>query len=219
MHQTQWVRAHAASLDAALAAFTAHVEARGHRNNWWKWTLARLSSGEVIARTLEPYETRDLDADELAARAEAVARAKLELRDPARWAASAWVEVWAQLGLDALSPVRLGGASERERAAIDSVLATPPADFTRRFLETTLRAQRDSYARFSLDARGPETTIESPLRAARAIALERVHQVTLLEYEASALPFLRNEAPDDWPAHLLGAGSAPAILLAVDMHL
>lgn len=39
------------------------------------------------------------------------------------------------------------------------------------------------------------------------------------EFDAPSLPFLRDQSPDDWPAHLIGDRNGPFVLLLVDMHL
>ncbi len=218
MHQRHWVKVGVATLDEALVAFTEHVDRLGDRQTWWRWVVARLPDGSVIDRPLEPTELDEFHPDDLARRPAELAAAKLAFRDPGQWLAGAWVEAWTQLGLQGLQPVRLGAETELERATIDVLLALPPDQIARRFLEATLASLRESYARFSFDAYGAET-IEGSLRVVRAIAFERVWTTVLDEFDAPSLPFMRDQSPDDWPAHLIGDRNGPFVLLLVDMHL
>lgn len=218
MHQRQWVKLAVPTLDEALLAFTEHLDRLGDRHTSWRWVVARLPDGSVVDRPLEPSELDDFHPDDLAERPAELAAAKVAFRDPAQWFARAWVEVWNQLGLHRFQPVQPGAETDLERSTIDALLAIPPDQVARRFLEATLASLRESYAQFSFDPYGPGT-IDGSLRVARAIAFERVWKTVLDELDAPSLPFMRGQSPADWPAHLIGDRSGPFVLLLVDMHL
>jgi hypothetical protein len=221
VHQTQWVRAQAGSLDEALTLVRAHVEALGDVDNWWRWTLARLPDGEVRVRALEDYEKEDLSPEELAEHTAWAQEAPATWRPTERWTSGAWGEAWTQLGLQGLQPVRLGALSERDRKTLAELARTPVTSLPRRFLDTALASLKKSYGGLDLDVEPRFASMTSRARADRARAFERVYQLLADEHaDAGHLPFLRDEAPYQWPAHLLGdREDAQVFHLALDMHL
>jgi hypothetical protein len=220
MHQVQWVRAHARSLDEALTLFTAHVKQHGTVDNWWHWTMARPPRGAVQVRPLEAWEKKDLTKAELSARQRRARAAPSVWASRQLWEVQAWCAVWTQLGLQGLEPITLGEASSAQRATLARVRATNTRELPQRFLAVTLEALRAGYAKASLEDLSMFASISSGTRAARAAAFERVFQLLAGGLpDAEALPFLRDESPNDWPAHLVGELGAPAFLIAIDMHL
>jgi hypothetical protein len=223
MHQLQWVKANAGTFDEACALFEAHVRERGTANNGWRWRIARLADGTVRVGPIDEGELELLAPDEAAA-----ARAAFEVDARAaavRWAAEetwraqAWAGVWTHLGLEGLSAITFDQVVRADEGRVlAAVQATPTTALTPRFLETALAALRADYASLSLDAPPAFASMHSRARADRAAAFERVWQLHVDQADAD-LPFLRDESPYDWPAHLVGAAEGPCVHLLVDMHL
>lgn len=197
MHQLQWARVQADSLDDALARFGAHVERHGGVDNWWSWVMA-LDGDVVHVREKEPWE-RDDHTD---VRVETAQWLSTEA-----WVKGAWAEVWAHLGLEGLEPIQLGAPSAAELAKVQELAGLSAAQLRERFFAIAQPLEEPR-----ADDDGIFADQRRALNEARRDALTALH-------EATAAPFLPSREPFDWPAHLVDGPGARVFWLAIDMHL
>lgn len=195
MHQVQWIKGYGASREDVLEKFAEQVDRLGHVDNWFEWELSFSDRASVALRV--PLEDPRL----------------LKWWGDARaWERAAWAEACGQVRLGGPAPVCLAPlrASEPEDvAALESEASSEP------FLERLrVRIASPEVAPPGVDPGGFAVIMEF-LQTEREAALEWLEARAL-----EGLPFLREAAPDDWPAHLVGAPRDGELhYVAVDMHV
>ncbi|MDP1829140.1 MAG: hypothetical protein Q8L48_38105 [Archangium sp.] len=190
MHQVHWVKGFGPSRQAVLEAFAQHVEQAGHADNWFQWELAFGPAG-VEVRVEAEVE---------------LPRVRLLWAAEAPWVRAAWAEVNSQFGLGGPRPIALAPVLPLEREDVTALSVEPGAT-------PLLTSLREAIAR-PFPAEGALAFLHENLQARRREAL-----AWLERHDLSGAPFLRDVAPDDWPAHLVGdpAQGRPH-WLAIDMH-
>jgi hypothetical protein len=195
VHQVQWIKGYGESRAAVLEAFARQVERLGHADNWFEWELAFAPRSGV--------ETRAAGCDD---------------RLLALWAEA---RAWERAALaEACGQVRLGGPAP---VCIAPLRALEPEDIAALQVEPATGA---FVARLRARIDDPEVAPPGVDPQAFAYVARLDHEqreVTLAWLEERSLegfPFLREAAPVDWPAHLVGAPRDGELhYVAVDMHL
>ncbi|MBP9203931.1 MAG: hypothetical protein KBG28_08225 [Kofleriaceae bacterium] len=206
MHQLQWARVRADSLEDALACVQAHVDAHGSADNWWSWVMAHDGEG-VRVREREGWEVQDEHPADQAAREQAARAAPVRWASIEAWIQAAWIAVWAHLGLDGVEPIQLGAPSAEARA-------------TTQLLHTLSAAQlRERFLLVAPAVTPPPPDLPGILADhRRALNEARLEAVAALG-DAPAAPFLAGRPPWAWPCHLIDGVGGREIWLAVDMHV
>lgn len=217
MHETQYVKALAASIEDAEALFREQVERLGGPDNWWRLMGAwDERSGEVRVPPPEPVsealleemtpEEREEDARQAALEQEEdlrVLRDEYASREP--WVRAAWECAASAYGVAGLPWMTFGEPSDDDLAAFVRFRAIPLDAMPAHFLTA---------AREALAAPDPP-----PHQIGLAELCQHLADAIADPGQARHLPFLREQGPNSWPAHLVGDGDADhAIYLMIDMH-
>lgn len=225
MHQLQYARVFGHTLEDALAELAEHVERFGDRRCEFRWEVARLPSGEVLVRELDPRDLEDLPEGERGRAAEQHAedrkRALTLWADPEAWQRHAWLASLAELDLGV--PSMFGTAEEFERAHAE-LAAMPVAELPRWFLGRAYETLRPLYENCSWDVESFADCSASGRRRVLADALEAVFLDMANASDLGrppAVPYRPRQHPGDWPAHLVGEARPPeeTVYLCVDMRL
>lgn len=188
MKQTHWIRAGAPSLEAALELFEAQVRRRGHVDNWWSWELARLPSGKVRRREPGPIPTW--------------------VASPEAWRRAAWAQVGAQLRVKGPPVVCSGPISPDDPECLEALED-----------ERDWKAELPALLKRSMAWRAPKGVpriIAESIRESAGAGKRLLDGLSATQ--RLTLPWLADQAPDDWPAHFLGTRKLAPIDFAVTMH-
>jgi hypothetical protein len=236
MHETQWVKALARSLDEAEAQFREHVERLGGPDNWWTMMGAwNETTGEVHVPPPPPLDDglllADLTPEE---RAEHEAEHAREVEEDARvlrdeyasreaWLRSAWETAASSLEVGGLPWMTFGEASPDVVAAYERFRTIPLPEMARSFLASARDLIVKHYADAFLegDDLGGAPDLPATIAQARRVGLTEAFEAFVHALRdprrAPHVPFLRGMGPYSWPAHLVGDGDG-VIYLMVDMH-
>lgn len=233
MHQTQFVKARAETLEDALKAFTQHVDANGGIDNWWHWLCAFEPDGARITTPPPesfpsfPFASDDKDRAELIAQIEAQAKyAHKHFSKEDAWNRQPWYGIFSTLHLAGVPWMKFDDSmTDDEMVTKRAIRRKSPANIPEWFLSILLEELRSAYASVSVPPKKKKETniidaLEDAKRKNWAAAFERVYEALYSPMTDSKpdLPYLRGLSPYEWPAHLVGQGPK-VFYLMVDMHL
>jgi hypothetical protein len=216
MHQIQFVKAHADGLEAALTLFGEHVEHTGGPDNWWSWQVAFEAEGGRL-RFAAPEDDKGSETERRAY--EDRLRAKLGREDD--WIRAPWLRILSHCELAGVPWMKLDDSMGPEEQATHALLRDlPVSEIPTWFLRTALRSLRERYAEVAIPGDRFADQTKAWRRRKLATAFESVYEKHYLELgssEAAPLPYLPEQSPDEWPAHLVGEGG-PSFYILIDMH-
>ncbi len=234
MHQTQFVKARAQTLEEALNAFTEHIKQNGGIDNWWHWLgafepqSARITTPPPEAFPRFPFAESDEERSELIA----------QIKDQAlyfnqhfskedAWKRLPWHAIFSNLQLAGIPWMKLGNeSSDAEKSTRAALRRKSPAKIPEWFLQLLLGELRSEYAALHIPPKTKKQKPEdSPLylnaacRRDRSLAFERVYEALYSPFSdlKEDLPYLPGLNPYEWPAHLVGKGPSVFYIL-IDMH-
>lgn len=232
MHQTQYVKARAESLEEALSAFTEHIQQNGGIDNWWHWLGAFEPEGIRVVTPPPESFPRFPFAEDDEERAELIADIKEQaayfnqhFAKEDTWRRMPWIAIFSNLSLGGVPWMAFDDSStDAERRTLASLRRRAPDKIPLWFLKLALQELKQEYGALRLPPK-PERPGQTPLylsasrRRDLALAFERVYDAQYSPFSdlKPNLPYLPGLSPYEWPAHLVGNGSKVFYIL-VDMH-
>jgi hypothetical protein len=214
MHETQYVKALATSLDEAIEQFAEHVRRHGGVDNWWTLTgalNAETGAIHVPAPSVPEWTDPDHATEMKQAHAEEARVLREEYATIEVWRQAAWEAAAAAVGVGGLPPPGVGDPAPAQVHATARFRTVALDELPRWFLREAREELVRRYGEVGIDEPA------DPSRAVLAAAFEALLAARADEEAASHLPFLRDQRVDAWPSHRVGDG-ARVFYLMIDMH-
>jgi hypothetical protein len=217
MHEAQYAKALATTLDEALDRFGAHVKEHAPSDTWWTW-LGGLDAATGELHVPPPSIPEWADAAHAGRlRAEHGEKARIVFEEFGTievWLQAAWERAAATFGIGGLPPPHAGDPSPAQVQAIARFRTVPVEELARWFLREARALVVRRYREVALDGSDVDA---AALRLSAAHAFEAIYSAVHDGADASHLPFLRGQGLFDWPAHLVGDGPG-VFYLMVDVN-
>ncbi len=221
MHETQFVKALAATREEAIEQFAAHVRAFGGVDSWWTLTgaLDPVTGAIHVPPPSIPEWTDPAHVGELHAQHAEEARVLREEYGTIEvWLQAAWEAAASSWEVGDLPWLPLGDPTPAQVQAIARFRSVPLEELPRWFLREAHDQIQRRYRDLPLD--GSAGALGASRRLGVVHAFEAVFAAVRDEVAAAHLPFLRGQGVYDWPSHLVGEGGGGVSVqyLMIDMH-